>query len=351
MFGSFDPSNEATAFIWTSYALLIVFSPLVYYCGKNIFSRIHFRKSLGFFVLGSLPWLVSILFLRLAITNHLGILHLIYVPGYYIVLAGTYLIAISYGVQKSRIQWSKKRQWSISVLSAVLLCVITFIGTEKPHRRFIYTFKQKSFRKDSQKELTDLGYAEPLVTDYDKYLGINTEKREDGLLYEIGIKEPYTGTVLEFYKQDRTKSVHKVHTYTSYYKGKRHGDAWEWLRDGAKHKLAQYNEGVLEGQYFEWIGGGLKREAGSYMNGKKNGLWKSWYLNGQLNTETEYAEGVMHGVNAHYGFDGKMRSLSHHNAGELHGDYKMWDHKGELNSHSTYTDGKQTYSWRRKKSK
>ena len=90
----------------------------------------------------------------------------------------------------------------------------------------------------------------PRVIEYEQ-----TQVR-DGLVYEVGVADPYTGTVVEHYPNGQRKVECNV------------------------------VNGKPEGAFTAWYENGQKRTEGNVVNGQYNGVFTRWDENGQKLSET-----------------------------------------------------------------
>jgi antitoxin component YwqK of YwqJK toxin-antitoxin module len=99
--------------------------------------------------------------------------------------------------------------------------------------------------------------------------------RDDGLRYEVGVADPYTGTVVEYYSNGQ-----KLEEY-NYVNGVLHGVGTHWFEDGQKASEGNYVNGWLHGVVTEWDFNGQKRRETPYVNGKAEGVATYWDESGQ----------------------------------------------------------------------
>ena len=114
----------------------------------------------------------------------------------------------------------------------------------------------------------------PRVIEYEQ-----TQVR-DGLVYEVGVADPYTGTVVEHYPNGQKKVEGNV------VNGKPEGAFTAWYENGQKKVERNYVNGIREGVETEWYENGQKKTEGNVVNGQQNGVFTRWDENGQKLSET-----------------------------------------------------------------
>lgn len=82
-----------------------------------------------------------------------------------------------------------------------------------------------------------------------------------GFAYEINSEKPYSGKVINLYK------------------------------NGQRSEEITYTDGTINGLYISWYENGEKKIEGSYNDGEKEGLWVAWSENGGKYIEENFSEG------------------------------------------------------------
>lgn len=124
---------------------------------------------------------------------------------------------------------------------------------------------------------------------------------EEGRLYEVSGKAPYTGTVTQHY-DDGT-----IRMKAEYEEGKQKMAVYYYENGNKRSHVINSEEGPFMTIWYE--SGQMEEEL-------KPGIIRQWYENGQLK--------------AHVSID-DFRNY--------HGDMKMWDENGDLLAHEIYEDG------------
>jgi antitoxin component YwqK of YwqJK toxin-antitoxin module len=147
---------------------------------------------------------------------------------------------------------------------------------------------------------------------------IKTEKRADGLVYEVGKDTPYTGRDVEPQNakdpsQERTGYV----VVTPYLNGKIHGAKETYFPSGRLREARIYDNGVAKESTVYFSSGKKKLYAKLNAKDVAEGEYKRWHENGQLHTEGA------------------------HDADErFQGEFKEWNENGELTGHYLWEHGK-----------
>ena len=116
-----------------------------------------------------------------------------------------------------------------------------------------------------------------------------TERRSDGLLYEINSDTPYTGLIKDVYPGGQTQSEKNL------VNGKPDGRMTRWYENGQKNLESNYVNGRQDGRMTEWYENGQKKTEINIVNGKRDGLVTTWYENGQKRIEKNYVNGEPEG--------------------------------------------------------
>ena len=136
----------------------------------------------------------------------------------------------------------------------------------------------------------------PRVIEYEQI------QERDGLVYEVGAADPYTGTVVEHYSNGQKKIEGNV------VNGKPEGVKTEWYENGQKRVERNYVNGKQEGIETKWYENGQKKVENNYVNGKPEGIETEWYENGQKRTEGNVVNGQYNGVFTRWDENGQKLS-------------------------------------------
>jgi antitoxin component YwqK of YwqJK toxin-antitoxin module len=149
------------------------------------------------------------------------------------------------------------------------------------------------------------------------------ESRE-GIQYEIGKENPYTGKVYTYYESNEIESL------AEFKNGILNGEIKNWYLNGKLQVSGRMLNGEKDGIWFAWFANGNKIREGKYINNKEEGNFKWWFENGKIKKEGIYKNGVTNGKWTWYFENGKKESegklLNDRNIGK----WFWWNEKGEL---------------------
>lgn len=124
---------------------------------------------------------------------------------------------------------------------------------------------------------------------------------EEGKLYEVRGKTPYTGTVTQYFE------------------------------DGSVKMEAEYIDGEQKSAIYYYENGNKKSEV---IRREEDSLMTLWYESGQKEEE------IKPGMIRQWYDNGQLKALvSIDDFRNYHGDMKMWDEDGSLITHEVYEDG------------
>lgn len=104
----------------------------------------------------------------------------------------------------------------------------------------------------------------------------------NGLFYEVGSEDPFTGTVVTYHANGQKKVAGE------YFEGKREGTWVEWFEKGNMKSESRWHDNEQDGKWTRWYENGQMQEEGEYRNGEKDGKWSAWYENGQAKFAGQY---------------------------------------------------------------
>jgi len=107
----------------------------------------------------------------------------------------------------------------------------------------------------------------------------------DGLFYEVGSGEPFTGRVITYHANGQKKVAGE------YFEGKREGKWIEWFETGKVKSESGWRGNEQDGKWTRWYENGQMQEEGEYRAGEEDGKWSAWYENGQKESETRWQNG------------------------------------------------------------
>lgn len=147
---------------------------------------------------------------------------------------------------------------------------------------------------------------------------IKTEKRADGLVYEVGKDTPFTGKDVELLViEDPVQGKKEFVNVTPYSNGKIHGAKETYFSNGRVREARVYDNGIAKESTVYFSSGAKKIYVKLNAKDVAEGEYKRWHENGQLHT------------------DGA------HDADErFQGEFKEWDDKGQMTGHYLWEHGK-----------
>jgi antitoxin component YwqK of YwqJK toxin-antitoxin module len=149
-------------------------------------------------------------------------------------------------------------------------------------------------------------------------------EERDGIQYEIGNENPYTGKVYTYYENNTKKSL------IEFKNGIINGELKNWYLNGKKQVSGKMLNGEKDGIWTAWFPNETKIREGSYLNNKEEGIFTWWYENGKLKKKGNYKNGITNGNWTWYFENGKKESegklLNDRNIGK----WFWWNEKGEL---------------------
>ena len=147
---------------------------------------------------------------------------------------------------------------------------------------------------------------------------LTLEKRADGLMYEPGAEEPFSGSDVEpLMGGDPPTPREGFSVVVPYLNGKIHGTKETYFPSGKLREARVYEHGVAKESTVNFPSG--KKKLFAKLNAKDvaEGEYKRWYENGQLHTEGTHDENE-----------------------RFHGEFKEYDENGRLTGHYLWENGK-----------
>lgn len=144
-------------------------------------------------------------------------------------------------------------------------------------RNYLIPKEPKFTSKDRTKPDIMKDFEKPLRT-YPTIQSNEVEMDKNGLLYRKGLQNPFTGRLIELYK-DGSLSVE-----SSYLEGLPHGRQLRFFPDGNPALEAIFDNGILVGVKTKWWKNGKVREEEYWSEGEYRGR-KMWDQFGRLSRE------------------------------------------------------------------
>ena len=135
-------------------------------------------------------------------------------------------------------------------------------------------------------------------------VAVVVETRADGLAYQPGAAQPFTGEAVELHPDVNTAAVSRRIPYVD---GKKHGSVTRWTPKGKMIEDRRYDHGTPKTCTNYYSNGQKKIEVILNAHDKAEGPYFRWHDNGVLQVESGFdSEERFHGVEKVYDRDGKL---------------------------------------------
>lgn len=124
-----------------------------------------------------------------------------------------------------------------------------------------------------------------LISCSEKTINEDQLQNRDGVFYEVNAKKPFSGTVIEKYRDGQVKE--EMH----YKDGEGDGHIIQWYENGQKKREENWKDGKQHGHFTGWYENGQKWFEQNYKDGEIQGLSNIWHENGQKRYEINYKRG------------------------------------------------------------
>lgn len=142
----------------------------------------------------------------------------------------------------------------------------------------------------------------------------------DGIFYEVGSKDPFSGTVVTYHANGLKK------VSGEYFEGKRDGRWVEWYEKGNVKSEGEWRNNEQNGKWTYWHENGQMQEEGEYRDGEKDGKWSAWYENGQAKFAGQYYNLKPEGTFYWWHENGQKEGETDYRSGEVVFDcFYYWD--------------------------
>lgn len=173
-----------------------------------------------------------------------------------------------------------------AVLISILLLVLLIAGcVYYGYIKYGSMLGEKSFQEFFT-ELISTATLSGYITTSDSLI---TEIREDGLIYELNKKLPFTGKYTSEYPNGQKEQELTV------VEGRLDGPYTIWHESGQKKEIGTYEKGLVHGSGTYWFEDG-KREERFFKNGEFDGPYTFYYPNGQKQQEGTRKSNQFHGL-------------------------------------------------------
>jgi len=144
----------------------------------------------------------------------------------------------------------------------------------------------------------------------------------NGMLYQAGHTQPFSGTMVEFYPSGALKSRSAI------VNGLLQGLSEGWHTNQQRAVSEHFRQGVSHGLRTKWYPSGAKMSEVMIVNGKLDGTFRRWHENGILAEEIEMRQGNADGLSRAFYASGFLKAQARLQNGKLI-EQKFWK-DGEL---------------------
>lgn len=170
---------------------------------------------------------------------------------------------------------------------------------------------------------------------------VSTENIEEinGLYYEIGKKNAFTGTAITYYENGQLETSMEV------VDGKLNGEMSSWYEDGTQLAKGNMKDGIQSGEWIAWYENGSKIRQGNYLEGREHGMHSWWTEDGVLIKRGSYSKGLTDGLWEWY-YDNGQKKQEGTLRGEVHdGVWKDWYEDGSQKTVANFILGVKDGEW------
>ncbi len=131
---------------------------------------------------------------------------------------------------------------------------------------------------------------------------INKSKLQErnGKKYKINQDEPYSGKVVDYYKNGQKKEE------MTFKNGIYEGSVIQWYENGQKSVDINFKNGKQDGPAIYWHKNGQKATEGYFKGGKRDGVYVEWHENEKKNLEMSFKDGELESM-IFYNSDGTIK--------------------------------------------
>ena len=133
-------------------------------------------------------------------------------------------------------------------------------------------------------------------------LNLNFVVRTNGVMYRLGADRPFTGLVIERYRERSLKSR------TAVGHGRLNGLSEGWHTNGVLQIREYFVQGVSHGVRTKWHLNGKKLSEVNILNGKLEGTFLKWHDNEKLEQEIQLVGGVAQGWSRSWFSSGSLKA-------------------------------------------
>lgn len=128
-----------------------------------------------------------------------------------------------------------------------------------------------------------------------------TSKTND-LIHVTGESEPFTGDIVEYYRDGKLKSR------TCVSNGLLEGISLGWFTNGIMQVKEPFRAGKSHGKRTKWNADGSKLSEAEIVEGELHGMFRRWHENGQLSQQLPMKHGQADGVSQAWHPSGRLKA-------------------------------------------
>lgn len=134
----------------------------------------------------------------------------------------------------------------------------------------------------------------------ERELLLSLVSRTNGLMHATGAGDPFSGVVVEYYRNGQLKSR------TAVLEGLLHGVSEGYYTNGQMQVREFFTNGVSHGVRKKWFQDGQLLSDGEIVGGKFHGPFRKYHANGKLSQEVRLSNGVPHGLSRAWDTNGNL---------------------------------------------
>lgn len=149
-------------------------------------------------------------------------------------------------------------------------------------------------------------------------------------LYKIGEKEKFSGVVVDYYTDGKTKRIE-----FNFIDGLKGGLSSGWYKNGKLKYKMNFVNGKNEGVMEEFHENGQIGYRGNYKNNIREGLQEGWYNNGEKKFVGKFFQGKRDGLHKEWYANKNKRFIGAYNIGKKFGVHTRWFENGKKSNEMT----------------
>lgn len=126
--------------------------------------------------------------------------------------------------------------------------------------------------------------------------------RTNDLIHVTGESDPFTGDIVEYYRDGKLKSQ------TGVSNGLLEGISLGWFTNGVMQVKEPFHAGKSHGKRTKWNVDGSKLSEAEIVDGELHGMFRRWHENGQLSQQLPMKHGKADGVSQAWDPSGRLKA-------------------------------------------